>query len=88
MTPKSFDIATAKEYVGDARMREIETKARTDADANAYAPPHGLRAVFASYASEVAGQMKDIVYLHAYKKRKDRIERMAAGANEPAQNNT
>jgi hypothetical protein len=32
MTPKSFDIDTAKEIVGDARMRVIEAKARQDAD--------------------------------------------------------
>jgi len=78
MTPKSFDIATAKEYVGDARMRGIETKARADADRKEYAPPHGLKAVFGSYASEVAAQMDDTVYFNAYSKRLARVERMAA----------
>jgi hypothetical protein len=32
MTPKSFDIDTCKEVVGDGRMRVIEAKARQDAD--------------------------------------------------------
>ena len=33
ITPKSFDIDTAKEMLADARMRVIEANARADADA-------------------------------------------------------
>lgn len=77
MTPNSFDIDTAKEYVGDSRMRGIEAKARADADADAYSPPHGLRAEFATYAAGLTASMDDLVYHNAFKKRKDRIQRIA-----------
>lgn len=78
MTPKSFDVATAKDWVGDTRMRVIETKARADADKDRYEPPNKLGATFSSYAAGVAAQMDDNVYFNAFKKRKERIQRLAA----------
>ena len=84
MIPGSFDIDTAKEWTGDARMREIEGKARVDADADRYAPPHGLAAKFSSYAAEVAAQMDDTVYLNAFSKRKARTQRLAERSAQPA----
>lgn len=76
MTPHSFDTATAKEYVGDSRMREIELKARNDADSGEFSPPHGIRAVFINYAASVSAQMDDIVYFNAFSKRLARKQRM------------
>lgn len=42
MTQRSFDPDTSREMVGDERAREIESKARVDADAGegAYDPPN------------------------------------------------
>lgn len=80
MTPHSFDADTAKEFVGDTRMRAIEAKARIDADTRAYAPPHGMHEVFDTYAAGVAAQMDDTIYFNAFSKRLARIERMAERA--------
>ena len=80
MKPHSFDVTTAKEYVGDTRMRGIEGKARTDADHNEYAPPHGLEAVFGSYAAGGSAQMDDTVYFNAFSKRLTRNKRIAERA--------
>jgi len=76
MLAHSFDATTAKEYVGDTRMRGIEDKARSDADKNNYAPLHGLKAAFCSYAAEVSAQMDDTVYFNAFSKRTARNQRM------------
>lgn len=77
MKPGSFDVDTAKEYVGDSRMRNIEASAREHADIgrDAYKPPHGIYAKFTSYASEVSAQMDDMVYMAAFSKRLARNER-------------
>ena len=80
MTPKSFDEATAKEWVGDFRMRKIETKAREDAEKNHYDPPN-RGATFSSYMAQVDAQMVDNVYFNAFKKRRDRIQRMEERAH-------
>ncbi len=73
MTPKSFDITTAKEIVGDARMRQIESKARQDADNGVFDLP---KSASSSYWDGVVSQMDDVVYRTAYTKRTDRIQRM------------
>lgn len=86
MKPHSFDIDTAKEYTGDSRMRAIEAKARTDADADTYSPPHGLAAVFATHSAGVSAQMDDTVYFNAFSKRKARAQRMAERATETQRN--
>jgi hypothetical protein len=72
MTPKSFDVDTAKQIAGDSRMREIETKARADAELNKYDPPPSNEG---SYWSQVVGEMDSVVYFAAYKKRRERMER-------------
>ena len=75
MTPKSFDIDTAKEVVGDARMRVIEAKARQDAD-------NGVKDAFAhvkpevGYWDRVMQSMELVVYDATYRKRLERIQRM------------
>ena len=86
MKPQSFDIDTAKEYAGDSRMRAIEAKARADADADAYSPPHGLCDVFVTYAAGVSAQMDDAVYFNAFSKRKARAQRMAERTTETQRN--
>lgn len=79
MTPGSFDIDTAREFVGDDRMRSIESKARLDADADAdqYSPPQPQGK---TYWDGVQDEMDRRVYLFAHHKRKDRIQRMAERA--------
>ncbi len=76
MTPHSFDLTTAKEFVGDARVRVIEGKARADAElgTHAYAPPDKNAH---DYLGQVREDMESTVYLHAFKKRLDRIARKA-----------
>ena len=73
MTPKSFDIDTCKEIVGDARMRVLEAEARQDADA-------GTRKGFIqkgeNYWARVLLIMEYVVYTTAYDKRLERIRRM------------
>lgn len=81
MTPKSFDISTAKEWVGDADVRTIEAKALLDAETNTFDPPN-LQA--ATYAGKVSCTMRDVVYAAAFEKRKARILRIKEKApNEP-----
>ena len=80
MTPKSYDIDTAKEMVGDARMRTIETKARQDAD-------NGVRDGMAhvkaevSYWDRVVQSMELVVYDATYRKRLERIQRIKEKEN-------
>jgi hypothetical protein len=72
MTPKSFDIDTCKEVVGDARMRTIEAKARQDAD-------NGILQKFQpseTYWEKVESIMEHVIYTTAHKKRIERIQRM------------
>jgi hypothetical protein len=74
MTPNSYDIDTAKEIVGDARMRIIETKARQDAD-------NGVRDIptlpaGGSYWDRVVLSMEMVVYDATYRKRLERIQRI------------
>jgi hypothetical protein len=72
MTPKSFDIDTAKEIVGDERMRVIEAKARQDAD-------NGILEKFQlaeSYWDQVRLIMEYVIYTTAHKKRMERVARM------------
>ena len=74
MTPKSFDIDTAKEIVGDARMRVIEAKARQDADNGIMdAPP---AKVDGTYWEGVDSYMEYVVYTTAHHKRLERIQRI------------
>jgi hypothetical protein len=72
MTPKSFDIDTAKEIVGDERMRVIEAKARQDADS-------GIMEKFQSaeaYWDMVKSIMEYVIYTTAHKKRMERVARI------------
>lgn len=73
MKPKSFDLDTAKEIVGDERKRTIEAKARADADAGKYEPPPETTG---SYWSQISGNMDWMVYTMTHGKRLERIERM------------
>jgi hypothetical protein len=73
MTPKSFDIDTAKEIVGDERMRVIEAKARQDADNGIMDKP--VRAV-GSYWDGVSSDMEYVVYITAHHKRMERVARI------------
>ena len=73
MKPKSFDIDTAKEIVGDERMRTIETKARQDADNGVMDKP--ARAA-GNYWDGIRSDMEYIVYITAHHKRMERIARI------------
>lgn len=74
ITPKSFDIDTAKEMLGDARMRVVEAKARADADAGVSESPK--RDANASYWDRVRADMEFVVYVTTHHKRMERIERI------------
>lgn len=72
MTPKSFDIDTCKEVVGDERMRVIEAKARQDAD-------NGILQKFQpaeTYWLDVKSIMEHVIYTTAHKKRMERVARI------------
>ena len=72
MTPKSFDIDTCKEVVGDERMRVIEAEARQDADndiTEKFQPAEG-------YWEKVKSIMEYVIYTTAHKKRMERVARM------------
>ena len=73
MLAKSFDIDTAKEIVGDQRMRSIEAQARNDANAGKYEPPP---CGSGSYWSQVSSEMDYLVYINAHQKRVERMKRM------------
>ena len=73
MTPKSFDIDTAKEIVGDARMRVIEAKARQDADNGVMDKPARAEG---NYWDGVRSGMECVVYITAHHKRLERIQRI------------
>ena len=75
MTPKSYDIDTAKEIVGDARMRVIEAKARQDADNGVRdGMAHAKREV--GYWDRAVQSMELVVYDATYRKRLERIQRI------------
>jgi hypothetical protein len=73
MTPKSFDVDTCKEVVGDARMRTIEAKARQDADNGIMDAPADVEG---TYWDRAYSSMEYIVYITAHHKRLERIQRM------------
>jgi len=74
IAPKSFDIDTAKEMLGDSRMRVVEAKARADADAGISDSPK--RDNSASYWDRVMNDMEFVVYVTTHHKRLERIERI------------
>jgi hypothetical protein len=73
MTPQSFDIDTAKEIVGDARMRVIEAKARQDADSGIVDKPARAEG---TYWDVIRSDMEYVVYITAHHKRLERLQRM------------
>jgi hypothetical protein len=73
MTPKSFDIETAKEIVGDERMRTIEAKARQDADNGVMDKPARAEG---TYWDGIRSDMEYIVYTTTHHKRMERVARM------------
>ncbi len=75
MIPKSFDIDTCKEVIGDERMRTIEAKARQDADNGVMDKP--ARAA-GNYWDGIRSDMEYIVYITAHHKRLERQQRMKA----------
>lgn len=76
MTPQSFDLNTCKEFIGDARVRVIEGKARADTEhgTQAYVPPEKTAQ---DYLGQVREDVEDVVYFNAFKKRTERMARMA-----------
>ena len=78
--PKSYDIDTAKEMVGDARMRSIEAKARQDADNGVRDGMSHVKAEV-SYWDRVIQSMELVVYDAAYRKRLERIQRIKEKEN-------
>lgn len=75
ITPGSFDLITAREITGDSLARNIEGKARQDADVEGYDPPK-VDGEF--YWQKVERQMQAIVYHEQYKKRLERNNRKLA----------
>lgn len=77
MTPKSFDVATAKEWIGDDRMRTLEAKARSDAEngKEGFDPPKFSNT--GNYATQVSQSMDATVYFNAFQKRLERNLRKA-----------
>lgn len=73
MTPKSFDIDTAKHIVGDARMRVIEAKARADADAGTHDAPQRDAG---AYWDRVRSDMEYVIYTTTHQKRLERVARI------------
>lgn len=74
MTPGSFDLVTAREWVGDDAARVLESKARSDADAGTYNAP---KEPYTTHAGGIASSMRMIVYYCQYKKRMERNQRKA-----------
>jgi hypothetical protein len=79
MTPKSFDIDTAKEMLGDSRMRTVEAKARADADNGISDSPK--RVPGATYWDGIQNDMEYVVYVAAHHSRMQRLERLKEKAN-------
>ena len=75
MKPQSFDEATCREIVGDARARVLEAEGRAWADAGAAAPPPPTTG---TYWDQVRQEAEHRVRLAAYEKRRARLQRMAA----------
>ena len=73
---KGFDTDACKSAVGDERMRLIEAKARTDADASTFNPPNRATQCM-TYWSQIVATMEGMVYCSAFKKRTERVSRMA-----------
>jgi len=74
MTPRSFDIDTCKEIIGDAGTRVIEANAREDAESckfNLINIPDQV-----SYWEKIRLQMQRVIYATAHLKRLERIKRM------------
>jgi len=74
MTPRSMDIDTCKEIIGDAQTRVIEANAREDAESckfNLINIPDQV-----SYWEKIRLQMQQIIYATAHSKRLERIKRM------------
>ena len=74
MTPRSFDIDTCKEIIGDAQTRVIEANAREDAESYKFNKVNIPDQV--SYWEKIRLQMQQIIYATAHSKRLERIKRM------------
>lgn len=78
MKPGQYDLETAKEMVGDFRVRAIEKDARDAAEDNRDCPLDGvLRSAGNTYFDTVMLEMECRIWHAAHQKRKDRLERMA-----------
>lgn len=77
MTPGAFDIGTAREIVGDARTRAIESAAREDAAAGVFKPSIPLRSGGA-YWDSVVSEMEARIWHAAHRKRIARLNRLKA----------
>ena len=74
MTPRSMDIDTCKEIIGDAQTRVIEANAREDAESYKFNKVNIPDQV--SYWEKIRLQMQQIIYATAHSKRLERIKRM------------
>jgi hypothetical protein len=77
MKAGSFDIDTCKECLGDDRVRRIEKRARDDAESGIECSEDKKHVM--TYWDGVVKEFEAIVYVYAYYKRKNRLERMNAG---------
>lgn len=75
MTPMSFDLATARETIGDDFARVIEAKARKDADEEKFNPPS---VDGSSYWDKAQKEMEFVIYREQYTKRLARNARKVA----------
>jgi len=74
MTPRSMDIDTCKEIIGDAQTRVIEANAREDAESYKFNKVNIPDQV--SYWEKIRLQMQQIIYATAHSKKLERIKRM------------
>lgn len=79
ITPRSFDPKTSREIVGDYRSRQIEEKARSDADTGTFDPP--ISPGGGSYWSQVQSSFDLAVYRQQYQRRTERNARKSGKAD-------
>lgn len=79
MTPKSFDPETARHMVGDERARNIEARARADADNGKPEVLEQLNPL--TYWAQVQHAFERVVYDTQYQRRVQRNQRKANPCN-------
>lgn len=74
MMPLAFTLENAVEIVPDEQRRALGERARADASAGTFRPPTGVPC---TYWGMVVLEHECIVYVDAYRKRTERLARIA-----------